>query len=582
MFSKYYQSELTYLRDLGNLFGKANPTIASLLAERSTDPDVERLLEGFAFLSARTRERIDDAVPEIVHALAELLVPHYLRTLPAATILEFSPQLGALRGRHTLPRGTQVASIPIEGTSCTFRTTADVDLLPLTLEDVILDQSSATSPVLRLRFDCAEKALPSVFEPAGIRLFLSGDHAGSSVLLLWLLRYCKSVRIAGQTAPGVAVTLPADVIRPSGFPLETSLIPWPEFAPPGFRMLQEYFTLPAKFLFVDVTQLDDAVAAAQERFELAFQFEKPPQLTSQLGRQSLRLHCTPAVNLFDSTANPIRKSLIEHEHLLTAADIDPAHMEIYSVRSVTGIRAEHTERRSYHPFEAFTHAEGENDAPFYSLRKVASPIDGGVDTYFSLVTPRDRQPDMNEETFSIEVTCTNRLLAGELRPGDVREAAVGSPAVATFRNITAVTKAVRPPLGEELVWRLISHLSLNRTSLARADSLAALVGLYNFHDHANLASGRANRMRAEAIRAVETVPGWRLVNGAPVRGAQTRVELQEEKFASEGDVFLFGCVLDDLLADHISLNAFNQLVVRLEPSQGEYQWPARAGSKTIL
>lgn len=582
MFSKYYQSELTYLRDLGAFFGKANPTIASLLAERSTDPDVERLLEGFAFLSARTRERIDDAIPEIVQALAELLFPHYLRSLPAATILEFSPELGALRGRHTLPRGTQVASVPVEGTSCVFRTTADTDLLPLALEDVILDQSSATSPILRLRFECAEKALPTVFEPGGIRLFLSGDHAGSSVLLLWLLRYCTGVQVAGLSSPGPTVTLPADVIQASGFPAETSLIPWPEFSRPGFRMLLEYFTLPAKFLFVDVTQLHEAAAAAQERFELAFRFDKPPQLTTQLGRQSVRLHCTPAVNLFEGTANPIRRSLIEHEHLLTAADVDPAHMDIYAVRSVTGIRAEHTERLSYVPFVAFSHAEADDDAAFYRLRQVASPIDGGVDTYFSLVTPRDRKPDMVEETFSIEVTCTNRFLGGELRPGDVSQATVGSPAVATFRNITAVTKPVRPPLGEELYWRLIAHLSLNHASLARSDSLAALVGLYNFHDQANLASGRANRMRAEAIRAVETVPGWRLVGGAPVRGAETHVELQEEKFASEGDAFLFGCVLDDLLADHISLNAFNQLVVRLEPSQGEYQWPARAGAKTLL
>ena len=89
MFSKYYQSELTYLREVGKAFGAANPTIAGLLAERGGDPDVERLLEGFAFLTARIRERMDDSVSEIVHGLTELLLPHYLRTLPACSIVDW-------------------------------------------------------------------------------------------------------------------------------------------------------------------------------------------------------------------------------------------------------------------------------------------------------------------------------------------------------------------------------------------------------------------------------------------------------------------------------------------------------------
>lgn len=53
MFSKYYQSELTYLRELGREFAHANPTLTRALADREGDPEVERLLEGFAFLTAR-------------------------------------------------------------------------------------------------------------------------------------------------------------------------------------------------------------------------------------------------------------------------------------------------------------------------------------------------------------------------------------------------------------------------------------------------------------------------------------------------------------------------------------------------
>src|SRR5687767_9308583 len=105
MFSKYYQNELSYLREMGRDFGLANPAIAGLLSERGADPDVERLLEGFCFLTARIRERLDAGVPEIVHGLVDLLVPQYLRPIPAASIVEFTPHARVLRSRTRIPRG---------------------------------------------------------------------------------------------------------------------------------------------------------------------------------------------------------------------------------------------------------------------------------------------------------------------------------------------------------------------------------------------------------------------------------------------------------------------------------------------
>src|SRR5215470_10020543 len=169
MFGKYYEGELTYLRELGKEFAQVNPAIASLLAERSGDPDVERLLEGFAFLTARVRERIDDGVPEIVQSLCQLLMPHYLRPVPATSILELLPQQGALRGRVKIARGTEVASQPVDGVTCRFQTTADVDLLPVTLQDASLDRSAAAAPVLKLTFGASEAAAPAIFQAAGVR-----------------------------------------------------------------------------------------------------------------------------------------------------------------------------------------------------------------------------------------------------------------------------------------------------------------------------------------------------------------------------------------------------------------------------
>ena len=71
----FYNSELAYVRHLGDDFAQAYPLIAGRLRMRagaSDDPHVERMIEAFAFLTARIRKKLDDDFPEIAEAQALL------------------------------------------------------------------------------------------------------------------------------------------------------------------------------------------------------------------------------------------------------------------------------------------------------------------------------------------------------------------------------------------------------------------------------------------------------------------------------------------------------------------------------
>ena len=150
MFNKYYQDELSFLREMGREFSRTYPEAAPLLAEAGSDPDVERLLEGFAFLAGRIREKIEDEFPEITQALMELLWPHYLRPVPSMAILQFEPLPQAAKEAHVVPRGTLVDSVPVDGTAVRFRTTQDVCMHPVVLDGVEL--RTEAPPHLRIRF----------------------------------------------------------------------------------------------------------------------------------------------------------------------------------------------------------------------------------------------------------------------------------------------------------------------------------------------------------------------------------------------------------------------------------------------
>jgi len=120
-FNRYYQSELSALRQLGRQFSERNPALAPFLAESGQDPDVERLLEGFAFLTGRLRQKLDDELPELTHSLMHLLWPNYMRPMPAFSMLQFDPL------KHSGPdvcvaRGTPVESAAVNGERCRFRT----------------------------------------------------------------------------------------------------------------------------------------------------------------------------------------------------------------------------------------------------------------------------------------------------------------------------------------------------------------------------------------------------------------------------------------------------------------------------
>src|SRR5512140_3689266 len=170
MVNNYDQDELTYLRDLGREFAAAYPAIAPMLAERG-DPDVERLLEGVAFLTGKIRQKLDDELPEVIHSVASLLFPHYLRQIPATSIVEFSPLPNVVREKLIVSRNAEVGSVPVDGVSCRCRTTQDVELLPLAVEDVRLETGAQLAQSIRIEVKVTGGAALAALALSKIRFY---------------------------------------------------------------------------------------------------------------------------------------------------------------------------------------------------------------------------------------------------------------------------------------------------------------------------------------------------------------------------------------------------------------------------
>ena len=594
-FNHYYQSELTALRQLGKRFAERSPALAPFLGQSGRDPDVERLLEGFAFLTGRLRQKLDDELPELTHSLMHLLWPNYMRPLPAFSMLQFDP-LKRPGPALPVPRHTPVESKPIQGVTCRFRTAFATEVLPLALNG--LDYSvKGDGALLSLRLAMSADGHLGDLDLKQLRLHLAGERYISQLLYLGLLRHLGGIRLvlldgAGKPLvdalqqPVATLQLPASNVQPVGFDEDQALIPYPLNTFRGYRYLQEYFAFQDKFLFVDLLGLDalkrlPADLLKQARgIELRFDIHKAGVQRIRPTLDNVRLYCTPVVNLFAHDAIPIRLDGKQDQYLLLPSELDSEHCGVFSVDRVTGWKPGGKGYEEYVPFESFEHDASfdvPHARPHYSVRQQPSLLGDGLETYLSFGL---RNLDQHE-TLSIELTCTNQNLPRQLGLGDICLPCEDTPEFLSFRNISAVTPSYAPPLHRDFLWKLISNMSLNYLSLANVEALKVILETYDLPRYYDQHAEKVSKRLLDGLKSISHQHVDRLHRGLPVRGVRTQLTINPEGYVGEGDLFLFATVLNEFFALYASLNSYHEL--RVQSTQGElYQWTPRMGQQPLL
>lgn len=593
-FNRYYQSELSALRKLGRQFSERNPALAPFLAEPGQDPDVERLLEGFAFLTGRLRQKLDDELPELTHSLMHLLWPNYMRPMPAFSILQFDP-LKHSGSPVWVKRDTPVESAAVNAQRCRFRTCYDTQVLPLQLS-ALECSSQAERGVLSLRLEMSAEGNFCEWTFDQLRLHLAGDRYISQELYLSLLRQLDGIEllplgrdglpISDINGQAISLRLGADQVKPVGFTEEQALLPYPLNTFQGYRHLQEYFAFPDKYLFVDVTGLDALHALPGDVLKqvhavlLRFELRAPWSESQQPSLDNVKLYCTPIVNLFKHDAVPIRLDGKQDEYLLMPGEYSRESASVFSVDRVTGWRPGGLGHQAYVPFESFEH-DGDTDLSerpaSYSIRQRPSAQHAGLDTWLGFGTG----PRQDTQTLSVELTCTNHDLPRLLQVGDINQPCEHTPEGLSFRNIRAATASFSPPLDQDFLWRLISNMSLNYLSLSDINALKVILRTYDFPRYHDRQAQKVSDRRLGALRSVSHEAVDRLQRGLPFRGVRIELIIDPQGFLGLGEVFVFASVLNEFFGLYASLNAYHELSVI--STQGDvYLWPPRMGQQPLF
>jgi type VI secretion system protein ImpG len=577
---QYYKRELVYLREQGADFAKRYPKVASMLALHGTeslDPHTERLIESVAFLAARVHQDLDREFPQVASALLDNLCPSLVQPVPSMTVAEFQldPSQGKVTSGFQIPHHTALFASATGGQQCRFRTAWPVTLWPVKITSAVLDGGS----ILRLSFECSQDTDFAELEMDSLRIHLQGDWMTTMPLYEFLVADVLALHI--QPEGGLPRSLPPPCWREVGYAEGENVLPLPSNAQPAYGLMQEYFAFPRKFHFFDLRHLRQHLGNCR-RFEVSLRMGQPARGVGSISIDNFRLGCTPVVNLFAKTSEPILVDHRHYEYLLVADRQRESTTEVHSITTVTASDP-NAERPVLVPsFSALGHIRAGTQTSFWSARREHSLRKdiSGTDVFLSFVDQSNTLLTPAEPVVFANLLCTNRRLAEQV-PIGARMVAEGVSRSATVHCLYEPTSQRSPPLGSATLWRLVSLLTLNHQSLVDGttgkDQLREMLTLFasdSTRDHEQI-RGIAD-LQARSVTGRVGHDAWR----GYCRGTEVMLAFDEAAFVG-GSQLLMSAVLARFFALYTSVNSFVQLGVHRGDEVWK-QWQPMSGRQLVL
>ena len=417
-----------------------------------------------------------------------------------------------------------------------------------------------------------------------LRLYLHADRWLSNYL--YELLFCNVSKLILVDDSLSKKTSRSDNLRitPVGFKDDESALPYPQNVNTAYRLLQEYFTFPEKFMFFDLVNID--LTDCKNFFDVIFIFDNYLDRELSIDKDNFLLGCSPVVNLFNQISEPIRINNFTHDYRINPDNQREQITEIHSIQSIEPTSKNAESPETIKPYFSFGHhTEINKDEIYWYARREPTnrPELTGSDIFLSLVDSNFSPRSTKLKTLFARLLCTNRALPASIPQGTW----LRSEDSYSNLDITLIRKPTRPinaPQGKQL-WRLISSLSLNYLSLnSGADSLLALKEILSLYDFESKAS---TRQQISGITSLETKPSitrlgsdnWR----GFCRGIDVILEFDLELFAGNS-AYLFAAVLNHFLPMYTSINSFTRLVTKKKQAKGEIWkvWKPRTGNRQIL
>ncbi|MSP52699.1 MAG: type VI secretion system baseplate subunit TssF [Gammaproteobacteria bacterium] len=603
---KLYNEELFELRKRGQAFANAFPKVAGRLKlghGNVEDPMVGRLIESFAFLTARVRQELHQERENLSENFVQLLYPHYYLPIPACSTVSFAPA-STLDHAYTLPAKTVLSTSLANDDPVNFSTVYPVTIYPIEItaieyrregiqhkpglgKKVALSSLSVTLSTLNSKLNFAELGMTK------LRFFINGSDVVSGRLFELLLARTQSIELT-YGAEQKPIDLDKDCLKSVGFSAEEGLLPYPENSFLGYRYLTEFFAYPDKFYYLDLEQLDTVLTSeTKQTITLRFYFDDfAAELVKWVDAKTLLLHTTPIINLFEQSAEPIIFDHSKTEYpIITNSQIAPEHMEVYSVQALNVSSTHYNNSIDSAPyFGRRFHQNKDHYLYWHARRQPCARLDKPHmvgDEMFISISDFNLQGIEEQLLLTPKCLCTNRAAAEQLPYGgdqpklSFRDRA--HEAIQTVLCVKPITETRHRPTREQHRAEIAEHVYLNNLGLGEQQfalkNLKQLLALYSFPQHFsdNLIEHGLVEINVKSV--LQRHPS-KLQQGF-CYGSVYQLTIDESYF-TEQQAYLLGMILYQFMCELCSINRTFELHLLSQQRGVIAKWPPQIGKKSLI
>ncbi|MGB1773868.1 MAG: type VI secretion system baseplate subunit TssF [Arenicellales bacterium] len=498
-FLNYFELELAliqraYRKFLRNYRRDSGKAPAQVVQKEYRDPHTERLLDGVAFLTAKTEQALAEQFPEITRSLLQLNYPGLQDILPTSTVLGLTPDKESLTTLRSIHKGVRLSPQTADDSAVTFTVAADTMLYPFHISGIKAQTApfdfvegeldSRANAVVRVEFSMNDPG--KMFSKLAIEevdLFLEGDHISAGRFSEALFSQLVNIQVSDGAGTSLGL-LDSDKLKTRAFDEDFCFLPSDRNSYLGIQLIREFFLYPAKQAFVRLTGIGSAMRNCHSS-HLTLDFflgNLSAREVRAVSSNSFQLNCIPVINLFSTRSEPIQYDHVSVRVPVFAEAVSTGTKKISRITKLYEVtpQGEVEVPQLYN----FSHEIGVPTMSWEPLRRLNE--DGVQGHQVALAWG---SPELNSfpKLFSAEILCTNGNLA--LVYDDLKGwSSIDSVEIpGTLAMLTTLTTEIVPDRYEDSDWRLLGLLNFNLNNVINSDrpelqlrqflTLAAPVGL---------------------------------------------------------------------------------------------------------
>jgi len=475
---RYYERELAYVRMALGKFSKQYPEEAGHLGIGQSsveDPNINRLIEGMALLTAKTEERLDQQFPDLVQDLFTLLYPGMLEPVPSYFPLRLIPNVDMMNENQQLAAGSSISVGQENQMQCQFTTVSDLNIYPFILTDVIAESAPFTtrSPpslhhakgLIQLHLQCSDPTQRfDKLDLGDLEFYVNGFEGNSQPLINLLLTHCCSITLSdlkGHQHQEISVGSLINRVTQTHFQWLSQH--GNQFS--GYDLLRDYFCYPDKSAYFSVSGFSTHTADLPYRdivLNLYLDYI-PAEILRLFNHSVFSLYTVPAINRFAQSAEPMQYNSSSLAMPVFGDAQSQSSIEVIKVEAVYEI--DYSGEWLLNPLYKRRHRDHLSQRTWQSRQHWNSVGEREIELSVSV---SEQELARDYIPLALDLVCSNgRAPCNIAKHSEVTNLGnVDLPGI--LRAASVPTGPIYPDLKHDLYWRFIALLNANFSSLLHA------------------------------------------------------------------------------------------------------------------